>query len=118
MACSLSMRGTWAGFGQDFVSYHAVSLLLALIRLVRPISAYAPCGATQPLGVGARHFAPCPAIVQCAVSVRASSSTGASSDTAVAVVVVSSQGSGLRVIARASTSSMRETGTISSPLLM
>src|SRR5450759_2252986 len=39
---------------------------------------------------------------------------------AAAVVVVSSHanGSGLRVIARASTSSMRVTGTISSPLLM
>jgi hypothetical protein len=37
---------------------------------------------------------------------------------AAAVVVVSSHsiGSGLRVIARASTSSMRETGTISIPL--
>src|SRR6516165_7359598 len=56
----------------------------------------------------------CVAIVQCAVSVAASSSTGASSGTAAAVVVVSSHsiGSGLRVIARASTSSMRETGTM------
>src|SRR5262249_44731141 len=62
----------------------------------------------------------CVAIVQCAASVEASSSAGASSGTAVAVVVVSSHsiGSGLRVIARVSTSSMRETGTISSPLLM
>ena len=62
----------------------------------------------------------CVAIVQCAVSVEGSSSTGTSSGTAAAVVVVSSHsiGSGLRVIARASTSSMRETGTISSPLLM
>src|SRR5262249_58161905 len=53
------------------------------------------------------------AIIQCAVSVAASSSAGASSGTAAAVVVVSSHsiGSGLRVIARASTSSMRETGT-------
>src|SRR5262249_33527291 len=52
------------------------------------------------------------AIVQCAVSVEPSSSTGASSGPAAAVVVVSSHsiGSGLRVIARASTSSMRETG--------
>ncbi len=59
----------------------------------------------------------CVAIVQFAVSVEASSSTGASSGTAAAVVVVSSHsiGSGLRVIARVSTSSMRETGTISSP---
>src|SRR6202163_4732901 len=56
----------------------------------------------------------CVAIVQCAVSVEASSSTGASSDADATVVI----GSGLRVIARASTSSMRETGTISSPLLM
>src|SRR6266404_1279061 len=48
------------------------------------------------------------AIVQCAVNVETSSSTGASSGTAAAVVVVSSHsiGSGLRVIARASTSSM------------
>ena len=41
--------------------------------------------------------------------------------TAAAIVVVVSShsiGSGLHVIARASTSSMRETGTISSPLLM
>src|SRR5262249_40850241 len=62
----------------------------------------------------------CAAIVQCGVSVAASSSTGASSDTAGAVVVVSSHsiGSGLRVIARASTSSIRETGTMSRPLLM
>src|SRR6516162_341167 len=60
------------------------------------------------------------AIVQCAVSVAASSSTGASSGTAAAVVVVSSHsiGSSLRVIARASTSSMRETGTMSRPFLM
>jgi hypothetical protein len=57
------------------------------------------------------------AIVQCAVSVEASSSTVASSGTAAAVVVLSSHsiGSGLRVIARASTSCMRETGTISRP---
>ena len=56
----------------------------------------------------------------CAVSVEASSSTGASSGPAAPVIVVSSHsiGSGLRVIAWASTSSMRETGTISSPLLM
>jgi hypothetical protein len=49
----------------------------------------------------------CVAIVQCAVSVEASSSTGASSGTADAVVVVSSHsiGSGLRIIARANTSS-------------
>src|SRR3984893_4349448 len=62
----------------------------------------------------------CVAIVQCAVSVEASTSTGASSTAATVVVVVSSHsiGSDLRVIARASTSSMRETGTISSPLLM
>src|SRR5215472_7924153 len=62
----------------------------------------------------------CVAIVQCAMSVEASSSTGASLDTVAAVVVVSSHsiGSGLRVIARASTSSMRESGMISSPLLM
>src|SRR5215831_7476364 len=60
------------------------------------------------------------AIVQCAVSVAVSSSTGASSGTAAAVVVVSSHSirSGLRVIARASTSSMRETGTMSRPFLM
>src|SRR6202521_1665739 len=49
----------------------------------------------------------CVAIVQCEVSVETSSSTGASSGPAAAVVVVSSHsiGSGLRVIARASTSS-------------
>src|SRR5262249_8532780 len=71
------------------------------------------------------------AIVQCAVSVAACSPTGASpgpaapvsgasSGTAAAVVVVSAHsiGSGLRVIARASTSSMRETGTMSRPFLM
>src|SRR5437762_3358499 len=54
-------------------------------------------------------------VVQFAVSVATSSSTGASSGTAAAVLVVSSHsiGSGLRIIARASTSSMRETGTIS-----
>src|SRR5262249_61835694 len=53
--------------------------------------------------------ATCAAIVQCAVSVEASSSTGASSDTAVAVVVDSSHsiGSGLCVLPRASTSSIR-----------
>src|SRR5260370_41839132 len=60
----------------------------------------------------------CVAIVQCAVSVGASSSTGASSGTAAAVVSSHSIGSGLRVIARASTSSMRETGTMSRPFLM
>src|SRR5215475_10737026 len=60
------------------------------------------------------------AIVQCAMSVAPSSSSGASSGTAVAAVVISchSIGSGLRVIARASTSSMRETATISRPFLM
>jgi hypothetical protein len=52
------------------------------------------------------------AIVQCAVSVESSSSTGAPSGAAAAVVAISSHsiGSGLRVIARASTSPMRETG--------
>src|SRR5262249_24535346 len=62
----------------------------------------------------------CVAIVQCAVSVATSSSTGAPSGTAAAVAVVSSHsiGSGLRVIARTSTSSIRETGTMSRPFLM
>jgi hypothetical protein len=65
------------------------------------------------------RFGTCIAIVQCA-SFEGSSSTGASSGTAAAVVVVSSHsiGSGLRVIARVSTSSMRETGMISRPFLM
>src|SRR5262249_23301134 len=88
-----------------------------------------PCDCLRRSAVGAENHSPQNddevrrgrgAADQCAVSVAASSSSGASSGAAAAAVVVSSHsiGSGLRVIARASTSSMRETATISRPFLM
>src|SRR5262249_44353894 len=59
---------------------------------------------------------------QCAVSVEESASTAGSVVTEVSVGLAFSSshsiGSGLRVSARASTSSMRETGTMSRPFLM
>jgi ATP-dependent Lon protease len=75
------------------------------------IHVHVPDGATPKDGPSG-GLGTCVAIVQCAVSVEASSSTGASSGAAAGVVVVSSHsiGSSWRVIARASTSSMRRHG--------
>src|SRR6516162_8213188 len=67
---------------------------------------------------GTQNLGTCVAIVHCAVSAEVSYSTGPSLDAAAGVVVVSSHsiGPGLRVIARASTST--DTGMISRFFLM
>src|SRR5262249_3802275 len=79
-----------------------------------PKTIAAPCGAAVVFGSGR--------LCQCAVKVEESASTAGSVLTEVSVGLAFSSShsiaSGLRTSARAKTSSMRETGTISRPFLM